>query len=153
MAYQCFSTSGNTAGAIGRGKRRRTAWSSCGSRPAIRTSLSSWPTSAGEGTGSTRFAAVMRTPNVYVDLSGSGVDRGMLDRTVEAVGASRMVWGSDLTMETGLAKLWALGVIGLSADDLAAIRWRNAARIFPPGSFPALPHDGSVARRTTARAS
>ena len=97
--------------------------------------------------------AVAEVPNVFVDLSGSGVDRGMLDRTVAAVGASRMVWGSDLTMETGLAKLWALGVIGLSADDLAAIRWRNAARIFPPGSFPTLPKVSSEARRTAVRAS
>jgi len=70
-----------------------------------------------------------------------------------AVGAARMVWGSDLTMETGLAKLWALGVIGLSADDLAAIRWRNAARIFPPGSFPALPKVWSEARRPAVSAS
>ena len=97
--------------------------------------------------------AVAEVPNVFVDLSGSGVDRGMLDRTVAAVGASRMVWGSDLTMETGLAKLWALGVIGLSADDLAAIRWRNAARIFPPGSFPALPNVSSAARRPAVSAS
>lgn len=97
--------------------------------------------------------AVAEVPNVYVDLSGSGVDRGMLDRTVAAVGASRMVWGSDLTMETGLAKLWALGVIGLAADDLAAIRWRNAARIFPAGSFPALPSVASETRRAAARAS
>lgn len=82
--------------------------------------------------------AVADVPNVYVDLSGSGVDRGMLDRTLAAVGPGRMVWGSDLTMETGLAKLWALEVIGLSADDLALIRWKNALRIFPRGSFPAL---------------
>lgn len=82
--------------------------------------------------------ALTDVPNVYVDLSGSGVDRGMLDRTLTAVGASRMVWGSDLTMETGLAKLWALEVIGLSADEMASIRWGNAARIFPPNSFPML---------------
>lgn len=82
--------------------------------------------------------ALADVPNVYVDLSGSGVDRGMLDRTLAAVGAARMVWGSDLTMETGLAKLWALEVIGLSADEMASIRWRNAARIFPPNSFPML---------------
>lgn len=97
--------------------------------------------------------AVADVPNVYVDLSGSGVDRGMLDRTVAAVGASRMLWGSDLTMETGLAKLWALGVIGLSADDIAGIRWRNAARIFPPGSFPTVPKETSTSPRAAARAS
>ena len=97
--------------------------------------------------------AIADVPNVYVDLSGSGVDRGMLDRTIAAVGPSRVVWGSDLTMETGLAKLWALGVIGLSSDDIAAIRWRNAARIFPAGSFPSLPEDVPRSRRTPARAS
>jgi len=85
------------------------------------------------------FAAVRGTPNVYLDLSGSGADRGMLDGALEAVGAQRMVWGADLTLETGLAKLWALEVIGLSANDLAAIRWRNARRIFPERAFPSLP--------------
>src|SRR6185436_16756600 len=59
------------------------------------------------------FAAVRDIPNVYLDLSGSGADRGMLDSAVEAVGATRLVWGADLTLETGLAKLWALEVIGL----------------------------------------
>jgi hypothetical protein len=95
--------------------------------------------------------ALADVPNVYVDLSGSGVDRGMLDRTLAAVGASRMVWGSDLTMETGLAKLWALEVIGLSPDDMASIRWRNAMRIFPPGSFPTLARDASTSPRAVAR--
>jgi predicted TIM-barrel fold metal-dependent hydrolase len=82
------------------------------------------------------FPAVVDTPNVFPDLSGSGVDRGMLDSALDALGPSRLLWGCDLTMETGLAKLRALEVIGLSADDLSAIRWRNAARIFPPNSFP-----------------
>lgn len=95
--------------------------------------------------------ALVDVPNVYVDLSGSGVDRGMLDRTVAAVGASRLLWGSDLTMETGLAKLWALAVIGLSPEEMASIRWGNAARIFPPGSFPALPPADSALRPAAAR--
>ena len=80
------------------------------------------------------IAAVADVPNVYLDLSGSGVDRGMLDDALAAVGAGRLVWGSDVTMETGLAKLRALEVIGLSAEDLARIRWRTAAGLFPPGS-------------------
>ena len=80
--------------------------------------------------------AVRDLPNVYLDLSGSGVDRGMLDDALLAVGADRMVWGSDVTMETGLAKLRALEVIGLTAQQREAIRWRNAWRIFPDGSFP-----------------
>lgn len=83
------------------------------------------------------FPAVLDTPNVYPDLSGSGVDRGMLDDAVAALGAQRLLWACDLTMETGLAKLRALDHLGLSEDDLADIRWRNAARLFPRGAFPA----------------
>jgi predicted TIM-barrel fold metal-dependent hydrolase len=83
------------------------------------------------------FPAVVDSPNIYPDLSGSGVDRGMLDSALEWLGAERLLWGCDLTMCTGLAKLRALEVIGLGDDDMQAIRWRNAARIFPPQSFPA----------------
>ena len=79
--------------------------------------------------------AVVDTPNVYPDLSGSGVDRGMIDAAVAALGARRLLWACDLTMETGLAKLRALEVIGLSAEDLQAVRWRNAARLFPANTF------------------
>jgi len=82
------------------------------------------------------FPAVVDTPNILPDLSGSGVDRGMLDAAVAALGAQRLLWGCDLTMCTGLAKLRALDALGLSADDVRDIRWRNAARIFPAGSFP-----------------
>jgi predicted TIM-barrel fold metal-dependent hydrolase len=80
--------------------------------------------------------AVRDTPNVFPDLSGSGVDRGMIDAAVGALGATRLLWACDLTMETGLAKLRALDVVGLSTDELANIRWRNAARLFGPAAFP-----------------
>jgi hypothetical protein len=84
------------------------------------------------------YHAVRDVPNIWLDTSGSGVDRGMLDRALDAVGPARLVWGCDLTICTGLAKLHALEVIGLSADEMASIRWRNAAAIFPPGSFASL---------------
>jgi len=80
--------------------------------------------------------AVVDTANVYPDLSGSGVDRGMLDAALNVLGARRLLWACDLTMETGFAKLRALEVIGLSAEDMRAVRWANAARLFPPGTFP-----------------
>ena len=80
--------------------------------------------------------AVRDLANVFVDLSGSGVDGGMLEACVASVGASRLLWGTDLTMDTGWAKLRYLEAI-LSEDDLELIRWKNAARIFPPGAFPA----------------
>jgi hypothetical protein len=82
------------------------------------------------------FPAVVDCPNIYPDLSGSGADRAMLDSALAALGSSRLLWGSDLTMCTGLAKLRALDAIGLSPDDIANIRWKNAVRIFAPRSFP-----------------
>jgi uncharacterized protein len=82
------------------------------------------------------LAAVRDIPNIFPDLSGSGVDRGMLDAAVSALGPRRLLWACDLTMETGLAKLRALEVIGLSPDALADIRWRNAARLFGREAFP-----------------
>lgn len=84
------------------------------------------------------FAAVRDVPNILLDTSGSGVDRGMLDDALAAVGPERLVWGSDVTMETGLAKLRALEVIGLPDAAMARIRWGNARRIFPTGTFPML---------------
>jgi predicted TIM-barrel fold metal-dependent hydrolase len=96
--------------------------------------------------------AVRDIPNVYPDLSGSGVDRGMLDEAVAALGAQRLLWACDLTMETGLAKLRALEVMGLGADDLADIRWRNAARLFAADAFPRCgPVASPLAFRSTTR--
>ena len=85
------------------------------------------------------FAAVRDVPNIYLDLSGSGTDRGMMDDALAAVGARRLLWGADITLCTGLAKLWALDGLGLDTESVADIRWRNAVRIFPAGAFPGLP--------------
>ncbi len=82
------------------------------------------------------LAAVRSTPNVYVDLSGSGADGGMLEACLEAVGVERLLWGTDLTMDTGWAKLRYLEAL-LPPPDLERVKWKNAARVFPPGAFPA----------------
>ncbi|MGH7583089.1 MAG: amidohydrolase family protein [Gemmatimonadales bacterium] len=76
--------------------------------------------------------AVRPLDNVYVDLSGSGVDGGMLEACLSAVGAERLLWGCDITMCTGWGKLRHLERV-LSLDDIERVRWRNAARIFPAG--------------------
>ncbi|MFI5241512.1 MAG: amidohydrolase family protein [Gemmatimonadales bacterium] len=93
-------------------------------------------------------AAVADIENISIDLSGSGVDRGMLDLAYATVGASRMLWGCDITMETGLAKLRALEALGLDDDEIAEVRWRNAARIFPHNALPGIPTSGVAARHT-----
>ena len=78
---------------------------------------------------------VRDVPNVFPDTSGSGVDRGMLDAYLAALGPQRLLWAADLTLCTGLAKLQALEVLGMPQDDLDDICWRNAVRLFPADSF------------------
>ncbi len=90
----------------------------------------------GGGDWSHTINVIRDVPNVYPDTSGSGVDRGMLDAYLDALGAERLLWAADLTLCTGLAKLQALDVIGLPDGALDDICWRNAVRIFPPNSFP-----------------
>lgn len=81
------------------------------------------------------MAVVRPHGNVYLDLSGSGVDGGMLEACLDAAGVERLLWGTDMTMETGWAKLRYLQHL-LSPADLELVRWKNAARIFPRTSFP-----------------
>jgi len=80
------------------------------------------------------LAVVGPHENVYLDLSGSGVDGGMVEACLEAVGADRVLWGTDITMDTGWAKLRYLEHL-LTPADLELIRWKNAARIFPRAGF------------------
>lgn len=85
--------------------------------------------------------AVVDVPNIVMDFSGSGIDRGMIDEALRWVGAQRLLWACDLTLCTGLTKLRALAYTGASPNDIADMRWRNAVRIFPRGTF-----DASLAR-------
>jgi predicted TIM-barrel fold metal-dependent hydrolase len=73
--------------------------------------------------------------NVLIDLSGSGVDGGMLQAALTAVGPERLLWGADATLCTGLAKLRVLKRL-LAPADFALVTAGNAVRIFPTGSFP-----------------
>ena len=60
----------------------------------------------------------------------------MLERCLEAVGVERLLWGADLTLDTAWAKLRYLERL-LAPEDLERVKWKNAARIFPRGAFPA----------------
>ncbi len=79
--------------------------------------------------------AVRDLANIYADLSGSGVDGGMLEACLDAVGVERLLWGCDLTIDTGWAKLRYLERL-LPSAELELVKWGNAARIFPPSAFP-----------------
>jgi len=86
------------------------------------------------------LSAVRDVPNVFVDLSGSGVDGVILEACVEAVGVNRLLWGADMTLCTGWAKLRYLEK-RLPLEDVDQVRWRNAAAVFPAGAFAAVPGD------------
>ena len=98
---------------------------------------------AGGGDWEHSLAAVRGAPNVCVDLSGSGVDGGMLEACVTAVGVERLLWGCDITLDTGLAKLRYLERL-LPPDQFEAVAGGNAVRIFPAGAFdgPPVASDG-----------
>ena len=78
---------------------------------------------------------VCDTANIWVDLSGSGVDVDMLDTVLSTVGPERMLWGGDITLDTAWAKLRYLESRGLDQESLDLIRFGNAFRIFPEGVF------------------
>ena len=78
--------------------------------------------------------AVRGHPNVLLDLSGSGVDGGMLEAAHRAVGTERLLWGTDATLCTGWAKLRHLERL-LPRKDFELVTAGNATRIFPPGSL------------------
>jgi hypothetical protein len=87
---------------------------------------------AGGGDWEHTLRAVRDIPNVHIDLSGSGADGGMLEACVRGVGIRRLLWGCDLTMCTGIAKLQYLRHL-LPAADVEWIAWRNATALFPVG--------------------
>lgn len=89
----------------------------------------------GGGDWSHTLRAVRDELNVWVDLSGSGVDPDMLHQAVGMLGAGRLLWGSDLTMDTALGKLRYLEQMGLGTDELDSICFKNACAIFPEWCF------------------
>lgn len=89
----------------------------------------------GGGDWSHSLRAAREVPNVWIDLSGSGVDVGMLESAIESVGTSRLVWGTDITMDTGWAKIRYLQTLGLSRDDLDRVEFGNALKLFPKGAL------------------
>ena len=112
---------------------------------------------AGGGEWQHSLRVLRDAPNVWVDLSGSGMDTGMVEAAIDAVGIRRLLWGADITLDTALARLRHIESLGLPHADLAAIRHGNAEAIFPPGTFtvrsgterraPSAEHPGVAKRR------
>jgi predicted TIM-barrel fold metal-dependent hydrolase len=78
---------------------------------------------------------VRGVPNVWVDLSGSGIDVGMIEQALDTVGAERLLWGADVTLDTGWAKLRYLESLQLSEEERRRIEFQNARDLFTRASF------------------
>jgi len=65
-------------------------------------------------------------PNVFVDLSGSVVDAGLVEHAHACVGASRLLFGTDGSMTEGVGKLHGAAIPGA---DKRAIWGQNLQRL------------------------
>lgn len=65
-------------------------------------------------------------PSVYVDIAGSVLDEDMIDRAAAAIGASRLLFATDMTYEGSMAK--ALDA-DLSDEEFSGLMGRNFQKI------------------------
>mgnify|MGYP005851684807 FL=1 len=65
-------------------------------------------------------------PSVYVDIAGSVVDEDLMDRAVEAIGADRLLFATDMTCEGSMAK--ALDT-DLSDEEFSGLMGGNFQKI------------------------
>ena len=63
-----------------------------------------------------------QAPSVYLDTSGSVIDEGMVEMAVRELGADRLLFGTDMTMEGGVGKV--LGA-SLTRAQRERIFWKN----------------------------
>jgi predicted TIM-barrel fold metal-dependent hydrolase len=62
-------------------------------------------------------------PNVYMDTSGSVIDRGIVDRTIATLGVDRVLFATDGSLEEGVGKLLEAD---LKPDEQATVFAGNA---------------------------
>lgn len=59
----------------------------------------------GGGDWERQLKGLRRAPSVYLDTSGSVADAGMIERCVRELGVGRLLFGCDMSVERGLAKV------------------------------------------------
>ncbi|NLL83705.1 MAG: amidohydrolase family protein [Lentisphaerae bacterium] len=74
--------------------------------------------------------AALRTPNLYLDLSYSREHTNMIETMVTAVGANRVVWGSDVATFSMEHQIGKVLFADLTDDVKKQILYSNSAEIF-----------------------
>lgn len=82
---------------------------------------------AGGGDWQFGLRAAADIPNIWVDLSGSGSDDGMAEFALWTVGEERLLFGTDLTLDTGIGRLETLKRLGARAEKIS---YENAQKVF-----------------------
>ena len=77
-----------------------------------------------------RIAIVARHKNAHIDLSGSGIERvGILERAVKEIGADRVLYGSDFTINEPSGVIARVKNAFLTPADREMILFRNVERL------------------------
>ena len=76
-------------------------------------------------------------PNVYFDTAMSSVylEPGEYLRLIRRKGADRVLFGTDCPWNTVENELGMLERLGLTGEELEMIKWKNALRLLPEGTF------------------
>ena len=74
--------------------------------------------------------AVRNQPNIYAEITGSTVIYGTLERMVHAVGADRVLFGTDLPFLDPRPQVGRVAFAKLTDDEKRQVFGLNAARIF-----------------------
>lgn len=74
--------------------------------------------------------AATETENLFLDLTGSSLPRGMLEVMVDKVGSDRVLFGTDIPFVDCRAKIGYIAMARLSDDDKRKIFGLNAKTLF-----------------------
>ncbi|MCI0664133.1 MAG: amidohydrolase family protein [Acidobacteria bacterium] len=77
-----------------------------------------------------RIEIIAKNKNACIELSGSGIERvGILEKAVKEIGADRVLYGSDFTINDPAAVIARVRNAFLTAEDREKILFRNVERL------------------------
>jgi len=84
-----------------------------------------------------RIEIVARHKNACIELSGSGIERvGILEKAVKEIGADRVLYGSDFTINDPAMVISRVKNAFLTAEDREKILFRNVERLLAGAGTP-----------------